>query len=427
MVLSAQLASALMAVASIPFMVLLGRELCDKRIGWLAAGLFLCMPAWVRLTSDGLTEGTYLFWLALTLWLGARALRDPSVARFLFCGLAAGFGYLTRPEGVELAAAAGAVLLLRQFLPAWRQPWRRAAPQALALAVGTLAVLGPYVLTIGRLTNKNTANVMFGDPKANRYGLPQAAAPGTAPLAVWWFEPDDHDRSRALWAASALATETLQSAHYVVAILGAAGLFWFRPRLRGRPAAWLLAVLIAGHAVVLWRMAVAIGYLSERHTLLFVFAACFPAAAALTRIGRHIAEARAARSLTPGRATAGLLAILLVAALPSLVRPLHGNRAGHRAAGMWLAANSTTADEILDPFNWAHFYSGRLTADPPPTSDRLFVVLEQTDNQHSRLPAIPIAKAKAVHGRIVYHWPEHKPRDQAKVVVYEVSKASLPG
>ena len=43
------------------------------------------------------------------------------------------------------------------------QPWRRAAPQALALAVGTLAVLGPYVLTIGRLTNKNTANVMFGE------------------------------------------------------------------------------------------------------------------------------------------------------------------------------------------------------------------------------------------------------------------------
>src|SRR5262249_50398537 len=43
MVLSAQVANALMAVLSIPFMFLLGRELCDKRIGWLAAGVFLVL------------------------------------------------------------------------------------------------------------------------------------------------------------------------------------------------------------------------------------------------------------------------------------------------------------------------------------------------------------------------------------------------
>src|SRR5205823_7409889 len=70
MVLSCQLASALMAVLSIVPTVLLGRELGGRRVGWLAAGLFLCLPAWLRLTSDGLSEGTYLFWLAAALWLG---------------------------------------------------------------------------------------------------------------------------------------------------------------------------------------------------------------------------------------------------------------------------------------------------------------------------------------------------------------------
>src|SRR5262245_33928087 len=117
MVLSAQLANALMAALSIPFMFLLGRELCDKRIGWLAAGMFLLLPAWVKLTSDGLSEGSFLFWLSLTVWLGARALRRPTALRFLLCGLAAGFGYLTRPEGLELAAAIGAMLFARQVIP----------------------------------------------------------------------------------------------------------------------------------------------------------------------------------------------------------------------------------------------------------------------------------------------------------------------
>ena len=55
------------------------------------------------------------------------------------------------------------------------------------------------------------------------------------------------------------------------------------------------------------------------------------------------------------------------------------------------------------------------------------VVLEQTDNQHSRLPVIPAAKAAAAAGEVVYHWPEAKPREEAQVVVYEVSKRKLAG
>jgi hypothetical protein len=85
----------------------------------------------------------------------------------------------------------------------------------------------------------------------------------------------------------------------------------------------------------------------------------------------------------------------------------------------------------MDPFNWAEFYacdrSPGLMPNAPPTSDRLFVILEQTDNQHSRLPVIPAAKAAAAMGDVVYHWPEHKPREQAQVVVYEVPKGRLAG
>src|SRR5439155_2936958 len=98
MVLSCQLASALMAVLSIILTVLLGRELGGRRLGWVAAGLFLCLPGWLRLTSDGVTEGTFVCFLATGLWLGVRGLRKPSIVTFLFCGVATGAAYLTRPE-----------------------------------------------------------------------------------------------------------------------------------------------------------------------------------------------------------------------------------------------------------------------------------------------------------------------------------------
>ncbi|HTK74623.1 MAG TPA: hypothetical protein VL371_05145, partial [Gemmataceae bacterium] len=176
-----------------------------------------------------------------------------------------------------------------------------------------------------------------------------------------------------------------------------------------------------GHALIVWWMAAKIGYFSERHTLFLVFGACYPAAAALTWLARRFG-ARVACTVVTG---------LFVAALPALAKPLHANRAGHRAAGRWLADHATPADQIIDPFNWAEFYAcdraPGLMPNAAPDSDRLFVVLEQTDNQHSRLPVIPAAKAAAAVGEVVYHWPEHNPREHAQVVVYEVSKRRLAG
>jgi hypothetical protein len=110
-----------------------------------------------------------------------------------------------------------------------------------------------------------------------------------------------------------------------------------------------------------------------------------------------------------------------------LRKPLHGNRAGHKAAGKWLAERVTPNDAILDPFNWAEFYAGPpLPAPRPARPEVLFVVLETSDNQHSRLPHIPDAKAKASLGEMVYQWPEGKPREQAQVVVYAVPGEKLP-
>jgi hypothetical protein len=414
MILSAQLASALLAALSIVPMVLLGRDLAGRAVAWLAAAIFLTLPAWLRLTSDGVSEGTFLFWLATSAWLAVRAVRAPTAGRLFLCGLTCGCAYLTRPEGGEIAAATLAILIGMQFVAGRRQRWARLAPQALALAAGVVVFAGPYVKAIGGLSNKNTVKLLSGDPNVDRTGLTPGtmsqAGGGRTPLAVWWFEPLDKGKSRSAWAWWAIATETFQSFHYATAVLALGGLTVWRTRRAARPGGWLLVLLIAAHALVLWRMAATIGYLSERHTLMFVFAGCFPAAATL------VWYARFHRAL-PILGLAGLIA----AGAPALAKPLHGNRCGHKPVGLWLAAHVGPDDQIDDPFGWAEFYSGRLAAVPPPKNPaRTFIVLETSENQHSRLPGMTYAREKAKYGKVVHHWPEDKPREAAQILVYEV-------
>jgi hypothetical protein len=117
----------------------------------------------------------------------------------------------------------------------------------------------------------------------------------------------------------------------------------------------------------------------------------------------------------------------MLTAGPALLKSLHYNRAGHKAAGQWLAKNATEEDAILDPFCWAEFYAGRIemrvTTERP---ERLFVVVETSDNQHSRLPLMADARNKSIIGAPVYHWPEKRSLEKAQVAVYAVPRALLP-
>ncbi len=74
MALSAQLACAIPATLLVIPMFLLGRQLFDRRVGFWATAIFQCLAIPAKITSDGLSEGVFLFFLLLALWLSARAL-----------------------------------------------------------------------------------------------------------------------------------------------------------------------------------------------------------------------------------------------------------------------------------------------------------------------------------------------------------------
>lgn len=244
-----------------------------------------------------------------------------------------------------------------------------------------------------------------------------------------------------------MGTELSRGALHVGWVLALIGLWVYRDRLRTTPGTWVLLVLCSVTAAVLWLLANAMGYLSDRHCLVILFCASFWMAAGFRAAGewlsgrvqpylgewtsqhgiwRQIVEER----LTSGRALATLLVLGLIgAALPKSLETLHGNRAGLRQAGTWLLEHADPSDEIVDPYCWAHYYAGCVFREGLPTEPEpghvpvRYAVVEHGKSEHHRLARLEEARRMEREGRLVFRWTGKQGKYDAEVAVYEVAAA----
>jgi hypothetical protein len=262
------------------------------------------------------------------------------------------------------------------------------------------------------------------------------------PLARWIDEDMSLFRRRLLGLWSVFA-ETTKGFHYVAWVPALLGLWWSRRQLLPRPAAWLVLVLCLVHVLILWRLTVVATYVSERHVLLLVLCGLFPAAAGFRTLAafpaawwRRTPAGWAGRLRLFGSAPAWAVVLLVGTAasgLPKILQPLHANRAGHRAAGLWLARHARPTDLVCDGhFGWAYFYAGRVFTDRGrepllPRAARTCYIVKGTSREHEN-PYGPtnaradytVAEIRAVGGRVVYRWPEKATVAGASVVVWRI-------
>ena len=446
--LSAQLTSLLAGILIIIPMYLLGSRLIDRKTGLWAAALFQCLPLSSRLMADGLSEATFLLFVATALYFGVAALQGTSRLWYALCGLFGALAYLTRPEGALVIAAAVLVLLGMGAYRFRRQSLQKCFRYGAALLGTALFVASPYYLTIGGFTTKPTANIMLGAPQDEisapvshlvPIGEDRAASESwheknVSSAALFCAFAPESPHSRNWWAIKALVTELCRGFQYFAGIPALLGLWLFRHRLRESAAPWLIVVFGLLQCVVLWKLARVMGYLSERHIVGLLLCGVFPAAGAIPFVADWLTQAisrtgyggliRSNPEWARGWLTAGLLAALTFSSIPETLKTLHANRSGHRSAGLWLAQHSSPADPVTDPFCWAHYYAGKVFLEgtkpdaPPGYVPTRYVVMD--DREHTRLPLMSEAKQFAEHGKIVYHWPENKPLDKGTVFVYAV-------
>jgi 4-amino-4-deoxy-L-arabinose transferase-like glycosyltransferase len=462
MQLSAQLTSALAGIVLIIPLYYLGKTLFDARIAFWAVALFQVLPVGSRVLSDALSEGVFLLAMTFGLLVACWAFRKVSALGFALCGLCAGVAFLTRPEGALLVVAVFLVLVNRQLLRAVRLPWQRFVICGASLGLAAAVVAAPYVLTIGHLTNKTTGlSVLHARlsreavfdleamaPHELKHQPLQAMAsisgPPLANLSLGAYRADygkAQSSRRLAWSLEALGGETLKGFHYGAALAALLGCFWGRHCVRREAGLWVVLTLCGLQMVVLWRVAYVAGYVAERHPLLIVMVGLFWTVTGifafasgvwpwLNRLATRRRMPRLSAWLAAGGAQDGairlaicLVLVLGITALPKTMEPLHTTRAGYHAAGLWLAEHSRPEDIVIDPFSWAEYYAGRTFQEenppPPGYQPAQYVVLGGSENEHGRLPMIPIAEALATRGSLVFQWPTGPYSGKAeRVVVY---------
>lgn len=420
MQLSAQLVSCLAGVLLVVPMFLFGCELFDRRVSFWATLLFQVLPSSGRLMPDGLTEPVFLLFATASLFASARGLRTGKAAWFAAAGVASGLAYLTRTEGLLLAAAAGLALLLTQTRAATRRPWPLAARDAGVLSAATLALAVPFMAVIGGVSAKPSATQMV------RPAADVAMTSTALPVASWNFGPDVKPSDRYGWAAWALASMIDKSFFHVLTLPFLAGLALRFRRDAADPAAWVPLLLCALLVPLLYRLGQSNGYLGERHVMLIVACGVFWAVDAVAACGTMLA-ARWPRAavLTPV-----VLAALALAPLPKTLARLHGERAGFRQAGEWLARHAGPDELVVDPFSWSSYYAGRTFypghAPQPVPADwahqgrhfTCYVVLDRSKSRHEHLRhLLDAAERLAAMGEEVWRSPEG---GRGAVVVYRV-------
>jgi 4-amino-4-deoxy-L-arabinose transferase-like glycosyltransferase len=429
--LATQITNAIAAILLVVPMYLMGRILFGRNVGFAAALLFQVLPVPARLTSDGLSEGVYLLVVTSAILLGVRASRRPGIGSFLLCGMATGASYLIRPEGLLVAAGVGSVILLAWVMRRWTRA--DSLGRLTALSVGVGLVGAPYMVLIGKLTAKPTGDYItnpFDQQPANIWrGQPGANVTLTSPslFAVWWDPDRDEGKNRVVWAVGAVWSEMFKSLYYVVGGLAFFGLVAARRRIFA-PDPGLLVLIAIGllNVLLLLYLATRIGYVSERHTVLFVMLACVFAAASFESLAHLAGSLPGIRRLVvwPNAAPGGFLVAIVAAALPVTLQTMHPHREGHKHAGRWLANNMNDGDWLKDPLAWGEWYAGRTLYNPPVYRGRpetIWVIVESgKGSPHSRLPQWEDALRLKNKGQLVFRWPENAAPDALAVEVYKV-------
>jgi len=347
--------------------------------GIVAASLLALHATAIEQSGDVQSEGLYLaFFLASSaaLWT---ALAERRARAAFVAGLASGLAYLTRPEGLSLALVGGGIALGLFALRHWT--WRSTLTWGLALGFGALLCVAPYVGALwwesGEfwLTRKKSVAWVAGidgpprhfsgaptvEPDWNRLSLPAGVeTPGRRGAALHEADKSLHPRLRAereraeairtgvvpplLERAGTAGLDLLRTSwrtlRYEVLLLLLLGLLGSRSDgLRARPGlrAAFVGSVLGFHGLMLFGLALNVGYVSSRHVLPPLMLLLGYAAVSIPVLTRML-DSR----LGQPRPAAIVLALVLVGGvgMAKNLRPEGRDELAERRAAEWLRENA---------------------------------------------------------------------------------------
>ena len=132
---------AIVASIGVILMGLLGRKLAGAKVGIVAAAIAAVDPLWFQPSGILMSESIYLVVIPGVLLMALLCVERPTIWRFGSLGLVIAVAALVRSEAVDLIVLLGVPVILTAA-----GDWRRRAQTGLALAVGFLLVLTPWLI-----------------------------------------------------------------------------------------------------------------------------------------------------------------------------------------------------------------------------------------------------------------------------------------
>ncbi|NBY01581.1 MAG: hypothetical protein EBQ87_06315 [Planctomycetes bacterium] len=444
--LSSQLVSSFFSVLLVLPLFYLAFEIFNIKVAIWSVLLFEFLPAISKVLGDGLSEGMFLFFASCALACILVAFKTGRLTTWFLAGLFSACAYLVRPEGMIIVFACFVVMLGNILLGKFNdsKSKMKMVTGLAGVMLGFLMLALPFMMTIGKLTTKPTGQKILEKiavlPMETDNRLALLDAPelmvgifDQAPLfASWWEGEDKSPTARLMWSFMVLGDSYLKGLNYLGCAFALVGMFMM-PRDRWlKPGVLVVVLTFFVLNVAFYRVALVMGYLSERHAMLALMLVVVWTAYGGVVLGDVVVlffkESWLRGVLNRMNNVSVLLILLLMPSVYKSMETLHYNREGFKQVGKWLAINCKEGDSVEDAFCWSHFYAGKVflegKSDLVASNPRVkYVVVERSSNPHLRLQTQDEESLKAQKGKVVYDWPCRRKGVNSTVLVYEVPES----
>lgn len=350
----------------------------------LGTMLFVIHERSIDYFSDVMSEGVYVTFFVIALLCVSRSLSAPRLRWFIGTGVASGFAYLVRPEGLGPVFILG--LLLVWELVRGRITRKSFGLYVLALLASVAFIASPYVFSIWKvtgqlvLTHKKPILELTGvNPFLRSLDVPiakpQYKGVGSFGAGISFLPTDEADG----WVAGGAPVSDVglsggseknlfaslgRALHKLIgAIVSTARLEWILPIIlglwfsRGRPGGrglWMGLVAVA-YGVLLLGLATYTGYVSKRHVFPVILPLLGYAGIGLGELIRFL-EKKTTFSVNTSRML--VLIPLVLFSLSTQIEPRRQSRAAVRIAAEWYRDNHPLNVPIAAEKQRVAFYAG---------------------------------------------------------------------
>jgi hypothetical protein len=356
-----QAVTLLFRLLAITMLYFLGRQLVGAGMSFWAVLVLVFLPEPAKYGSDALSDWPHLFFLFAGLLFLTVGAMNYKWWLFGLAGLAAGAGYLVRPECAQIVVLGSLWCGLQIFRTQNTEGRLRALSAAFFLLATFVIIAAPYMKLKGAIFPKKDIGRFAA--VSNQGGIYTAGSPVALPIQkASIFTP-----AKIVLAFGKFIEQTSQTLMWFFVPPLLIGVYkWLKSRKWYEPEKFFIIALIAVNILAMIWLYSKHGYMSGRHTLplmavliIFVPAGIQELALWLEKKFLRKPGSFAVNNRSRQFCFCLIIVIGISICIPKLLKPIRMEEQGYRAAADWLRANTKISDVVAVPDKRINFYAER--------------------------------------------------------------------